>query len=331
MANVCESRYYILSTISPGEYNVWDKLDKKVRRVNYSSVTDYYELNEGSIIDVINFADGTVRLVTAGNPVQNVNFIPLASTSGDYYNVLLSAYVTGGTLVVIMWATTAREVTTSAFSMQVFDNNSPANPITPCFNNYNLSDQAILQAWCDGFTLNEAVYSDSPFGVTIVQTPNSTLCGWNPPIEPFRFSEQKTVEYKTCVLNNPIYIVWKCLVGGWDQWLFEKTQTETIQVTSQGSYVEHYDKISDTNNPESEIGRTAKPRIILGAENLTTSQVLGLKGLLLSNRVFIVNQDGTVNRRVKLIDGSFTIRKTDEFVHDIEFEIDDVVVNTIKN
>jgi hypothetical protein len=330
MANVCGTRYYILSTLSPGTYNVWDKQDKVIRAISFGSVTDYYELNSGSIIDVIE-QSGFVYLVIAGSPVENVNFVPLSSTSGDYYNVILSAYVSAGNLVVIMWATTMREITTLNFPMQVFDSDSPANPITPCFNDYNLPDNTILQAWCDGFTLNEAVYTSSPFGVTIVQTPNSTLCGWNPPIEPFRFSEQKTIEYKGCVLNNPIYIVWKNLVGGWDQWLFEKTQTETIQVNSLGSYTESYDKISDTNNPESEIGRTAKPRIVLGAENLTTSQVLGLKGLLLSNRVFIVNQDGTVNRRVKLIDGSFTIRKTDEFVHDIEFEIDDVAINTIKN
>lgn len=331
MAVICTIRDYIIAQKvgSPGVYWYWDKDLKTLLSRPYASVTDFFELNEGSVIDVI-AASGLVAVVTKGSdPIYPINFVQLFSTSGDPYNTLLSATVLDGVLTVVMYSTTAKETTTITFPMQVTDNDSPANDFTPCFNDYEIADDIILTSWCDSFTLNEVKTLDGE--AVVIQTANSVTCGYQIPLEPFRISKEIEIEYRDCVLSNPVYFVWKNTLGGWDYWLFQKNQTEHIDVTTLGSFQKNYNVISDINNPETERGKNAVPRIIFGADNLTLQQKIGIQEILLSNKVYILNQDGSVNREVKVLPGSFLVQETEKNLHEIEFEILDVEINTIRN
>lgn len=331
MASVCDSQYFILQLV-PGEttqYFVWDKIGKSLVIRTYSSVPDFYRLDDGSIIDVIE-SGGAVFLVVKADDSIVYSLVPLFSTSGSGYNTLLSASVTGTTLTVVMYSVIAKETTTQTFTMQGLDDDSPANVITPCFNDYLITENTILTSWCDGFILNEVI-TDYLGNADLVQTANSVTCGYSAPAGPFRVSEEIEVEYKSCILSNPLFMVWKNTLGGWDYWLFQKNQVESTITDSLGVFIKDYTSIADVTNPEEERGKTARGRIVLGAEGLTTQQKNGIKGILLSNAVYILNQDGTVNRKVQLIPGTFITGETQANVHSIEFEINDVVINTIRN
>lgn len=332
---VCNLREYILEHIPaapPQYFFYWDKIDKVLRTGVFASVTDYYVLNIGSIIDVIQ-ESGKVYLVTkASNAAPSlINKVLLNSTSSDTNNTLVSASVSAGILTVVMFATTAREITTLTFPMQTMTSTSPAVSFTPCFNNYAIAEGTIISQWCDEFTLNQVIATASPSGAVLVVNENSEQCGYAPPGGLFRVTEEKIIEYRGCTLSNPIYLTWKNTLGGWDYWLFQKNQTENLNTESLGSFINDYKNIGEITNPETEVGKAGQPKIVLGAENLSTSEKVGLKQLLLSNKVYILNQDGTVNRQVKVLPGTFLIQETEGDKHSIEFEINDVIINTIKN
>lgn len=334
MASVCSINEFVIApTTTPGVYwyiNKGAEGNGYPFQKYYGSIPDFYELNQGSVIK-IGEAFSQVAITTKaaqGASLPIVNTL-LYSTSGDMYNKLLSAKVSGNNLVVVMYALTAKEITTYSFPLQTQTNDSPAITITPCIQDYQVEDNVILDSWCDGFTLNEVITEGGT--ITLRQTPNSVTCGYSSPEAPFIFSEQKLIEYRKCVLLNPILFVWKNTLGGWDYWLFQVNQTQHIDTVSLGYFQKNYTKISDISNPQSEVGKQVTTRMILGADDLTIQQVQGLKGLLASNKVYILNKDGSVNREVILLPGTFLIQDTSDSLHSLEFEIQDVAINTITN
>jgi len=332
MANVCSTRYFILSLVE-GEtdlYNVWDKDIKQVVLQTYASVPDFYELSPGSVIDAVQSGQ-FVFLVVKGT-TSIVDNIFLQSTSGDYYNTLLSATRSGSTLTVVMYASTAREITTRVFEFQTQTNDSPPLDITPCFNDFELTDGSVIKQWCEGTTLKQVIYVQSPQGVEEVNTINSIACGYvTPPETNIRVTEIKGIDYVSCDFKNPVYLTWKNTLGGWDYWLFESNQTENIQTESIGSFTKDYTRIGDITNPDQEIGKTASKRITLYAVSLTTDQKIGLSQILYSNKIYIVNKDWTINREIKVLPGTFLLRETKNVLHEISFEILDAPINTITN
>jgi hypothetical protein len=229
-----------------------------------------------------------------------------------------------------MYAMTANEITVLTFPFQTQDNASPPNDITPCFNDFELADGTIIKQWCDGFTLNQKIYYTSPQGVQTVQTENSVLCGYVEPAGPFRISEEKLIEYRSCTYQNPVFFIWKNTIGGWDSYLFDRNQTEELETVSIGTFAKDYTRIGDITNPESEIGKDARGKVTYYADNITLQEKIGLKQLLLSNKVYIWSE-GQISREVRIVPGSFLIQETKKYLHEMSFEIMDVPINTIKN
>lgn len=326
MSVICTTRDYIIAPVdgSPGNYWYWDKQLKALLQRAYASIDDFFELDTGSVIDVYE-SSNQVFVVTKGTGLTPIVITQLFSTSGDGNNKLLTAILSGATLTVTMYAFTAKETTTFTFTMQVLNGDSPPTSFTPCFNDFTIADNIIIVAWCDQYTYNQIITSSG--AAVLQQTANSVICGYSVPIAPFRFSEEKEVEYRTCVLSNPVMFVWKNLLGGWDYWLFQKRQTETLETETLGSFNKNYTRISDIKNPSTERGKTGTSKIIYGANDLSISQKTGLKGLLLSNKVYILNQDGSINRDVKVLPGTFLLNNSSS----LEFQIEDVEINTIRN
>jgi len=328
----CTSSIFIYgaSTTESEVYFIWNKNTKVSYPGLYYSVTDFKQLPIGSLLDVVEINNQVFAVLVGTNPTTpDVTYQLLTSSSGDEYNKLLSTVRTGYEVEVKMYALTAKETTTYTLDLSEFTDGSPGETITPCFLNYTIADNIILASWCDGFTYNEVT---SQSGVaTLAQTFNSITCGWQAPVSPYTISETKKIEYRECILDNPVYITWKNLLGGWDYWLFQKNQVKTLVTQSLGSFQKNYVKISDINNPETERGKSAVDRMVLGAEMLTTEQKEVLKGLLLSNKVYITSAIGAVINDVKVVDGSFLINETEGNYHNIEFEIVLSEINTIKN
>lgn len=382
--SVCGPQYYTWlaqkrtkisdSSVSYKIY-VYDKVNKSLFAAPGFQPTldsDYFPLNNGSVIDVFQAAlGGQTRVYAAVVDYSQSGYtklITLASTSGDLYNELLTASYAAGVLTVKMYARIVKEVTTLTFSMQtgytlpisgmpaastdgtynyefVGSTGSGTFANTPCINNYSNPKTSAgnpIETYCQGYD-KYTVYHNGAGGVTEEIEANSTYCGWvnpgdgggggeSPPLPLVaRITELKLIKVNNSCFQNPIYLVWRNRLGGWDYWLFEKMQQFFIDTESLGTFKENFDSIADTTNPNWEIGKSARRRIVLGAQGLEPQEKTAILEVLLSPCVYIINSDLTVDRRVNIASGSFQEKKTDNNLEDIEFEIIDSEIITLRN
>lgn len=337
MALTCSTNRFVLApAATAGWFWYWDRNERYINSAFFLSVDDYYELPDFAVIGATNYYDpNQVHLMVKIPLVGPVNFpaqgIVLQSTSGDTNNKLLSASVSGYVLTVKMWALTAKEVTTLTFAMpQVYNGESPAELFPSCFTNYQLPLNEVVSAYCDGFVRTE-IKSDGAGGVTITQTANSEACGYVAPLEAVVFTETKEVEYRRGCFKNPMYLTWKNLKGGWDSWLFQNNQLETVTTESLGEFFRHYESIADLKSTSTEIGKLAKPTITLSAEYLTLDEKRNISKILYSNKVYILDSSGEILKEVKVSQGSFLIEETKKSLFSIDFQIELPQINTIRN
>lgn len=333
MATVCSISEFVIAPypLLTNTWWVWDKTNKDVVLRTYNTgVPDYYNLSAGSVIDVVENA-GTVYLISRlYNPNQPVIYFTLFSTSGSDQNKLVSAILVGYTLTVTMFSPATQETTVLQFQMQQYTTTSPATLITPCFNNFSLPPDTILNSFCDGFTLNE--YKTNEDGeVELIQTFNSVTCGYSAPIPPFRISEELEIKYENRCFENPVYLVWKNKVGGWDYWLFEQRQISTITTESIGYFGVYYDDISEITNDVTEIGTTTGKITTLFADMLDNYEKIGIESIVDSPKVYVLNQDGTINRAVSVAKGSFVSIDTNDKMHTISIDLIEPNINTLTN
>lgn len=334
MAVVCNIREFIISPVSgqPNTYYYWDKVDKVVRTAVYLSIDDFYELDAGSFIDVYQSGSQIIGVFKTSG-YTNINFQvskpTLTSPMGETNLTLISAVLEDGFVTITYQALSGTY--TQVVPMQTMTSGSPAVEIEPCFNNFYNTPGTVLNQWCDGFTLNRVIVNNEG-GTDLVQTANSPTCGYSPPIlESFRITEEITIDYRDKCFNKPICFVWKNTLGGWDYWVFEAGYVRTLNTESKGIFNKNYTRISDINNPITERGKIAANSMVFGEVDLTEDQKDGLEQILKSNKVYILNQDGSVNREVKVSSGSATPSNSKHYKFSFEFEIEDVPINTISN
>lgn len=349
MAEVCGIDRIVLSPHSTAGFYWYYPKNNNINNVEavayFGDIDDYYEYSPGDIIAINQFVGSfgntsgfnAVFVVTKGNPTNpgssenQIDQVPLTSTSGDLQNRLLSTSITGYTLTVKMWALNAKEVTTYNFALpQIYDFNSPSELRPVCFSTYTMPQGTLLNSYCDGTVLVE-VQSDGLGDVEYVYTNNSVSCGWVPQLEPVIFTETKTIEYQKGCFRNPVFMVWKNLKGGWDSWLFQNNQIENITTESLGEFFKDYNSLADIRSTSTERGKSAIPSMVLNAEFLTLDQKRGISTILYSNKVYIVGQDGLIISEVRVTPGTFLIEETRKKSFNIEFQIELPQINTVRN
>lgn len=338
MSNYCSDEIWFFSTVpefGAGWYASWNKTSKK-STVSYqgSDPIGFVQVSDGFIIDVID-KSGSVYLVvvdhtSGGTNIVKGKLIILSSTRGDYSNKLLYTKRTGNTLDVYMYALTAKEVTHYTFT------NSFDSAVTPCYNEYSLDTNVAILQWCEDTTL-KTIKHNGIGGVTEFDEINSLTCGYidqsgqSPPLTNIKITQTINIEYRTCILRNPVFMVWKNTMGGWDSWLFERTQTENIDTATLGSFVNDYIRIGDITNNKTEIGKSGNPRTTYTAMQLTLQQKTALSQIFYTNKISIVNKDGSIKADVIITPGSFLIQETMDQLHSISFEAQLPEINTIRN
>jgi hypothetical protein len=107
------------------------------------------------------------------------------------------------------------------------------------------------------------------------------------PITPVRITEQKRVDINRDCRVNPIYLMWKNSIGGWDFWLFDK-KTE-IQVASKqnGSVLVETTDIATQAFREKLLSATQTKRYIVG-DNVKDYSIKGLQGIESSPQVYML-------------------------------------------
>lgn len=106
-------------------------------------------------------------------------------------------------------------------------------------------------------------------------------------------TEIKTIKYNdVCAYANPIYLNWLGTNGGRNYWLFDKVQSDLLEVQDTGEFTQQIEDLeTDLGNGEY-LGKEASPQLICKAY-LELSDIRGLKGLLMSPDVLMLTNPDT--------------------------------------
>jgi hypothetical protein len=278
---------------------------------------------DNTIVDI--YQSGSQVKLIAFNSTVNGSSTPATSyprlyltetivvgTSGDNQNTLLFKRCNSGdsppTFEFGIYSHTTKDVTVFTYPLSA----------APFCSAYSISEDTIIQQSCIGTTLRR-VYYDGEDGVTIEDTVNSTICGYTPPVPEVVVTEVKRIKVDHGCYNNPVFLRWRNTLGGWDHWLFHKTQTENIQTESVGEFTQPVYDLENSEGATKSLGFSAVESMILGADGLTANQYLAIKDLVKSPSIYKVETDGT-KRIVRVKPGTFS-SDTKDRKHSIEFEI----------
>jgi hypothetical protein len=212
----------------------------------------------------------------------------------------------------------------------IYDNESPAEVRPHCFTDYVRPADELITSYCDSTVLVE-IKTDGAGGVDYVYTANSLQCGYVNQLDPIVFTETKLIKYSNECVTNPVYLVWKNTLGGWDSWLFQHRQIESLSTSSLGDFFNYYTTIETLGNTSSEIGKEALPSMQLGAEALTIGEKRGIAQLLYSNKVYIYDPATLSKTEVRVSEGTFVIEDNKRKQFNIEFQIELPQLNTLRN
>tara|TARA_R110000772_G_scaffold112048_4_gene216235 strand:- start:1395 stop:1775 length:381 start_codon:yes stop_codon:yes gene_type:complete len=114
-------------------------------------------------------------------------------------------------------------------------------------------------------------------------------------------------------------LVWLNSLGGTDSWVFSRRQEYTLNVSNMDEFEPIINYLQLVNGVQRVLKKDAYVNIKLGYEQLSSQQVTGIKELLISPYVVVV--DGATEIVVVVKDGTFKLRDTGESMFSLEFEI----------
>lgn len=134
-----------------------------------------------------------------------------------------------------------------------------------------------------------------------------------------RLTELKVIDVKS-VCDNPVYLKWINPLGGYDQWLFDRKQVYDLKTEASDLFTNVIDNWETAEEVHEYIRKTGAQAVTLGANNLTTQQVDGIKWIYTSPKVYEMQTDNS-RLTVLVAPGTFKIKDTSKDRHDIEFTI----------
>jgi hypothetical protein len=150
-----------------------------------------------------------------------------------------------------------------------------------------------------------------------------------------RVTEKKRIKIDRECKDNPVFVTWINTLGGREQWLFHKVQTEGLQTENRGTFEPYVEDLELSRGQIMDIEIFAQPQLIVYAQVLN-EDIQGLKSILYSPNVEVL-----VNPLTWEIDdpkwqiyrpqpGSFKIIDTDEIRTDIEITFNNPYINNVK-
>lgn len=134
-----------------------------------------------------------------------------------------------------------------------------------------------------------------------------------------RVTEKQRVDYVACTPENPMQLAWINSLGGVDTWVFQRHQEYTLDAKDMDTFEPIINYLQVANGRQRVLKKDAYMMVKLGYEQLTQQQVIGIKELLISQLVKLI--DGTNETVIVVKEGSFNLYDTGESKHALEFEI----------
>lgn len=140
---------------------------------------------------------------------------------------------------------------------------------------------------------------------------------------------QKKINIATCIPPNPVALYWLNKLGGWDMWVFGRTQIKSVETVTGETFTKNIDDLAIANTKEQELIKSDTDTLTLGANNLNTEDVNHIRGLfsslkvmMLTNQADYVNGKPPIFRNVFVEDGTFALIDTYQQKQNLEFIID---------
>lgn len=281
--------------------------------------------------------------VLTGGTDPNLFFQPSFTVNGGF--VFLKSLIPGHPLLATAAFNTDWPTTFNDFVNNI--NGNISNPVHPSDNSlgftaaYNVSTNTITitAPSLSGATYNGASITINPYpnyvGWSVIPSATQTLSGGVDGtytdavgLTTAVVSEIKTIEVNDDCADNDVYLRWAIPTGGYDYWLFKRSQKETDVITAEQTFEKYIENLEDENLRAQVISKEAQTEIVLSQDGLTTDQALGLRYLLseVVCDMYVPNElsDTSINfswlgMRVK--PASFLIRDTFDNRHSIELTL----------
>jgi hypothetical protein len=134
-----------------------------------------------------------------------------------------------------------------------------------------------------------------------------------------RVTEIKSVDYVSCTPTAPMHLMWLNPLGGMDTWVFSRHQEYSADVSDVDEFEPVVNYLQMTNARQRTLRKDVLTVVKLGYEGLNTQQVVGIRYVLGSPLVYLVDGSNFVQVVVKA--GTFKYYDTGDSKHKLEFDI----------
>ena len=123
--------------------------------------------------------------------------------------------------------------------------------------------------------------------------------------------------------DNPVYLRFKNILGGWNYYLFDGRQLKSVSVDSFDLYRENFTALANQTIVNNFYKKEGRDSWELFAENIETYELELLQGLTISPRVDRYTGDGTTHTWQAVIVTGFNLTNTtDKNRHNVSVSID---------
>lgn len=135
-------------------------------------------------------------------------------------------------------------------------------------------------------------------------------------------TEVKRVRIGNSCVENPVYLIWRNMLSGYNYFLFSKRQVISVETKLVMSMKKAIDTWATQTSIQEVVQKSAFKKMKLGVEDLDLQTVEGMMSLLYSQKVeMLIDGSNNIWNIVILSEGAFEIADTGESRFMLEFEI----------
>lgn len=160
-------------------------------------------------------------------------------------------------------------------------------------------------------------YVDPGYSEVIPPTPSTD--------PPYIATEEKTIRVCERCYDNPVYLAWKGMQGGWSYWLFHYKQISSLEAKNESIIGVNNVDLELAESVEEVISKSGLETLQVGCDQLDQNDVNGLKKMLMSPKIQVyvgVSNGLRVWKTVKIKNGTFELMDNSTKYHSFKATLD---------
>lgn len=135
-----------------------------------------------------------------------------------------------------------------------------------------------------------------------------------------RITEVKTIKIRSVNCSNALALQWGFTGGGWGFWVFEHRQIFDLQGDAPRLYEVDVPMLSTATGNKAILQQGARESVTVYAEQLELQEVIGLRTILTSRKVYEIDQAG--NRKDVIVRGVNNSYPNDAGMYSVSVEFE---------